>query len=184
MALTDIDLKKAADLDTPDTDPTISRRRFLQWGIYAVGAGITAVLAVPAIGYFIAPATTSTGSLQTAVGKVSDFTQTGAPKSVNINYDYLDEFKKVSGTATVFVAALKANPSTAGDFRVLSNICTHLGCAVNYDTTDKQFHCPCHGSVYAENGDVVHGPAIKSLNKFDVTVQNGQLMINPLQSFA
>lgn len=182
MALTDI--KKAADLDTPETDPTITRRRFLQWGIYAIGAGITAVLAVPAVGYFIAPAISSTGSLQTAVGKVADFTQSNSPKSIDVSYNYLDEFKKVSGTATVFVEALTANPSKAEDFRILSNICTHLGCAVNYVASDKQFHCPCHGSVYSESGTVVHGPAVKPLHNFDVTVQNGQLMINPLQSFA
>lgn len=184
MALTET--KKVADLDTPETDPTLTRRRFLTWGIYAIGAGVTAVLAVPAIGYFIAPALGSGSKVEANVANVSDFAS-GAnqpPKTVNLNYQYTDEFKLVSGQVTVFVEALKNNPTTGGDFRVLSNICTHLGCPVQWNGNTKQFDCPCHGSIYNADGTVFHGPAVKSLNKYDVSIDNGKIKINPLQLFA
>ena len=181
MALTEI--KKVADLDTPDTDPTIGRRRFLTWGIYGIGAAITAGLAVPAIGYFIAPAISGATKVQAEVGNVTDFANATTPQTVTYNYGYTDEFKQVNGTATVIVHALKQGAAKPEDFAVLSNICTHLGCLVQWNGTDA-FKCPCHGSVFNADGSVRNGPAQKSLNKYDATVEGGKLKINPLQSFA
>jgi isorenieratene synthase len=45
--------------------------------------------------------------------------------------------------------------------------CTHQGCTVQL-AEDGQFHCPCHGAVYAENGDVISGPAKRNLSRFKV----------------
>jgi cytochrome b6-f complex iron-sulfur subunit len=39
----------------------------------------------------------------------------------------------------------------------ISKICTHLGCIVNPVPTG--FDCPCHGSRFDTNGDVIRGPA-------------------------
>ena len=44
-------------------------------------------------------------------------------------------------------------------FAVASAVCTHLGCTVQYFSSDRRFHCPCHGSVFAADGAVQHGPA-------------------------
>jgi len=50
-------------------------------------------------------------------------------------------------------------------FQVISNICTHLGCAYKpYGPPSQQFpqvhaNCPCHGSIFARDGRVLGGPA-------------------------
>ena len=46
--------------------------------------------------------------------------------------------------------------------KVLSSHCTHLGCTIN-QTENGRLICPCHGSEYDLNGNVVKGPAYKSL---------------------
>ena len=43
----------------------------------------------------------------------------------------------------------------------ISLVCTHLGCVVHHERSGLR--CPCHGSAYRLNGDVVRGPAPKPL---------------------
>ena len=64
-------------------------------------------------------------------------------------------------------------------FAVASAVCTHLGCTVGYFQSDQRFHCPCHGSVFASDGAVQHGPAPKPLQWFEVTLaRDGQLRVD------
>lgn len=68
-------------------------------------------------------------------------------------------------------------------FRCLSAICTHLGCTVN--RTAQGYHCPCHGSVFDDRGQVKSGPAPRGLEWFLVTLsKDHRLMIDKGQRIA
>ena len=62
-----------------------------------------------------------------------------------------------------------------GDFTALSDICTHAGCTVNYDSSGKDLFCPCHGSIFSLTGAVLQGPASIPLPKYKVQ-QNGNTL--------
>lgn len=49
---------------------------------------------------------------------------------------------------------------------VFSSHCTHLGCKIN-KTENGRLVCPCHGSEYDLEGNVIKGPAYKSLEKVE-----------------
>jgi len=51
----------------------------------------------------------------------------------------------------------------AGALHERSAICAHLGCVVRWNSTEKTWDCPCHGSRYQTDGHVVNGPAISGL---------------------
>jgi cytochrome b6-f complex iron-sulfur subunit len=56
--------------------------------------------------------------------------------------------------------------------------CTHLGCTVPWSTEEKQFHCPCHGSLFNRQGLVVGGPAPRPLDIMEVKVQGDNIIVN------
>jgi cytochrome b6-f complex iron-sulfur subunit len=61
----------------------------------------------------------------------------------------------------------------------LSAICTHLGCTPRWVNEDGLFKCPCHGSNFNINGDVIAGPAPSALRRFSIGLsENGQVVIN------
>lgn len=68
-------------------------------------------------------------------------------------------------------------------YRCLSAICTHLGCTVN--RAGKGYHCPCHGSVFDEQGNVKGGPAPRGLAWFQVTLsKDNRLLVDKSRTVA
>lgn len=50
-----------------------------------------------------------------------------------------------------------------GHVYVLDPVCPHAGCLVEWNGAEKSWDCPCHGSRFSCNGDLLTGPASKGL---------------------
>ncbi|MBI5629679.1 MAG: ubiquinol-cytochrome c reductase iron-sulfur subunit [Elusimicrobia bacterium] len=68
---------------------------------------------------------------------------------------------------------------TEKGFYALWARCTHLGCTPNWFDDQNRFKCPCHGSNFNPQGDVIAGPAPKPLwrAKIDLAA-TGDLIID------
>ncbi len=138
----------------------MNRRAFLNWGV----AGLTAMWAavgvsLGAVVRFLMPSVFYEPPQTFKIGNPGDF-PFGAPTLLP------DE--------KIFVFRDRDK-----GFAVASAVCTHLGCTVQWFSSDGRFHCPCHGSVFNASGDVAHGPAPRSLEWFEVTqARDGQLRVD------
>ena len=55
-----------------------------------------------------------------------------------------------------------------GRLRGLSALCTHLACVVHFNNAEKSWDCPCHGSRFDLDGNVLQGPATRPLEPKDL----------------
>jgi nitrite reductase/ring-hydroxylating ferredoxin subunit len=138
----------------------MNRRTFLNWGTAGIAALCSAIgVSLAAVVRFLTPSVFYEPPQTFKIGNAADF-PFGPPT-------FLAEEK-------IFVFRNREM-----GFAIASAVCTHLGCTVGYFQTDGRFHCPCHGSIFAADGKVVHGPAPRPLEWFEVTLaRDGQLSVD------
>ena len=138
----------------------MNRRAFLSWGTAGIAALCSGVaVSLGAMLRFMMPSVFYEPPQSFKIGDPADF---------------------VIGTPTFLVdEKIYIFRDREKGFAAASAVCTHLGCTVAHFQSDQKFHCPCHGSVFDADGSVMHGPAPKSLQWFEVTqARDGQLLVN------
>ncbi|BDB30522.1 FAD-dependent oxidoreductase (plasmid) [Cupriavidus sp. P-10] len=63
----------------------------------------------------------------------------------------------------------------AGALHVVSAVCTHMKCMVHWNAVERSWDCPCHGSRYSPDGQVLEGPALSPLRNQLVLLQNHEV---------
>ncbi len=129
-------------------DEPLDRRRFCQFAggsACAIAAGGAGVLAAD----FLQPRALFEPPTRFTAGAVNGF----ALGSV-----FTDE------AHSVFVMRLQDG------FRAMSAVCTHLGCITRYRPDERIIACPCHGSRFGLDGEVLAGPAPRPLPWFEMDV--------------
>jgi glycine/D-amino acid oxidase-like deaminating enzyme/nitrite reductase/ring-hydroxylating ferredoxin subunit len=63
------------------------------------------------------------------------------------------------------LAKLAVYRDDAGLLHPLTAVCSHLGCIVHWNSLEKTWDCPCHGSRFATDGHVLNGPAAVGLER-------------------
>ncbi|MGO5074830.1 FAD-dependent oxidoreductase [Clostridium sporogenes] len=83
----------------------------------------------------------------------------GAPNTLELHND---EGKVV----TIDGRKYGAYKDNTGNIHLVDNTCTHLGCELKWNDAEKSWDCPCHGSRFSYEGDIIEGPAVHKLNHF------------------
>lgn len=81
----------------------------------------------------------------------------------------VDDLEKNEGAVSV------VNGSRTGVFKdnneklhAVNTTCTHLGCELEWNNGERTWDCPCHGSRFSIDGEILNGPATKPLETFDL----------------
>jgi len=84
-------------------------------------------------------------------------------------FDLGDAANYSEGSRTIRADIPAVIYNRGGKFTAYSLTCTHLGCTVEED--GEAFACPCHGSRFNLDGEVLKGPAQKPLRMLEVELQ-------------
>lgn len=90
-----------------------------------------------------------------------DFHRNGRSQSIVSSID--DIAPGMGGVIVRGDEKIAAWRDTEGVLHPVSATCTHKGCTVTWNNADNTWDCPCHGSIFAADGTVIHGPARKPL---------------------
>ena len=162
----------------PDSDISVSkdqpsRRSYIGWLMGLCSAGVGVVLAVPLIRFAIYPLTAKTTDIKWSdVGPASDFGSLTKPVQRLVTVEQVDGWRKTVSDKVVYVT--KAG---SGQISVLSAICPHLGCSVQWTDAKHQFVCPCHGASFTTDGTCTGGPAPRAMDSLESAVQGDRLVV-------
>jgi menaquinol-cytochrome c reductase iron-sulfur subunit len=161
----------------PDVEaaPQTTRRRFYLTFIYGLWGLISSALAAPALVYLLLPPKTSRESEWVEAGDIAKL-QPQIPVEVVFRKNRVDGWKVSSEKQTAWVVKFADQKIVA-----FGPHCTHLGCAYHWEENTSQFLCPCHSSVFSVDGAVVSGPAPRPLDRYETRIENGKLLVGPMQ---
>ncbi|GGA61381.1 QcrA and Rieske domain-containing protein [Ornithinibacillus halotolerans] len=155
----------------------VSRRQFLNYSLMGVGGFMAAGLLVSPIRMAIDPVlkkTSSAGEFVNVGLAVEDITTT--PQRVDWQIDQVDGWYESKPGRSAWVYK-----NEKGDIVALSPVCTHLGCVVSWEGSDKhqnEFFCPCHDGRYTKDGVNIPGtPPLAPLSVYEHKVENGMLFL-------
>jgi len=78
-----------------------------------------------------------------------------------------ENVKVESGEGKVFESdgeRIGAYRDEHGKLFLVNTTCTHMGCELNWNSAEKSWDCPCHGSRFTWSGKIIDGPAVTPLS--------------------
>jgi menaquinol-cytochrome c reductase iron-sulfur subunit len=160
------------EANTPEIYTQRSRRQFMigATGILTFLGAVT--VGIPLAGSFIGGSFRRMKTHWIPVAEIKDL-PSGQPVSLSVVDVQVDAYLREKAIRRLWVIRHKDAGVT-----VFSPICTHLGCQYNWNSAKNHFECPCHGSVYAEDGTVIGGPAPRRLDTLSTRIENGTLSVD------
>lgn len=149
----------------------LSRRKFFARLSIALGSITAFLLALPLLGFIVAPLFRKRPTAWRPVGKVDAFK---IGQTVAVAFEDASPLPWAGVTANT--AAWLRRESEENFIAFVIN-CTHLGCPVRWQQEANLFMCPCHGGVYYQDGTVAAGPPPLPLPHYEVRLRNGVVEI-------
>ena len=157
----------------------MTRRTMFGVGSQVFGIAAVTVVALPTVGFALAPIFDNPEETWEGVGSPDDYVpETYRQAVITITQDMGD-----AGKTTVYIR--RGSPDlgeSPEEFVAISTRCAHLGCPVRFVRAAGNFICPCHGGVYDFEGQVIGGPPVRPLDRFQTRVVGDELQIGPRYS--
>jgi len=146
----------------------IQKRNFLKGLTAAVLGFLSLALTWPLVSFLI-PSNEGTGG---KFIKVPNFPAIPVEKPTKMTFEDVDVQAFITSNVVYDIWVIK---HAADKATVYAPLCPHLNC--RYTFVDKLFKCPCHGSVFTEDGKCVAGPSPRPLDTLPYKIEAGELYV-------
>lgn len=176
----------------------VDRSTFLTMATLGLGGVIGAGVALPSLGFGVLPSFVGdrVKNHEVDLGPISNF-----PQGQFVITTFVEN--PDDGAVSRRTAFIRNNGFTEDgtpSFTTIFSRCAHLGCPVQpngpIDEAAKKdvngvelrpvlaasFGCPCHGGLYDSEGNRTAGPPVRSLDRFEFSIKNGNLVLGRLYS--
>jgi Rieske Fe-S protein len=154
-------------------DKKTDRRGLLQTIAVAGGVVGSGVLAVPTARFLVAPALGGAGVGHWIKTVPLDALTDDEPKRVALVADRRDAWTLDRNVE--LGAAWLVRKGT--QVRAWSNVCPHLGCAVDRNARGAGFTCPCHDSFFDPDGRALSGPSPRAMDALETRLEDGFVFV-------
>lgn len=177
-------MNQIVDSPLPGKEPAPRRSFLVRLGATAIG-GIVALFPVAVgLGVLLDPLRRKRNLRQVgAEGIAGEFVRIGpldfvpadgVPRQFVLSADVTDAWTRSGAQRIGSVFLRRTEDENGPQVKALSSVCPHLGCAVDFNTADDQFECPCHASAFGLGGKKLFGPSLRGLDPLTVKiVDNG-----------
>jgi menaquinol-cytochrome c reductase iron-sulfur subunit len=159
-------------------DQGSDRRRFLKVASCALGGGIGAAIAIPALRVLTATVgetTVTTPKDPIDIGSLDKLVIGAAPIKLAVIAPVIRDAWNAS--QQVPIGAAWVQRFADDKLQALSAVCPHLGCAIGWNAAKGNFECPCHESYFEPNGERTQGPCLRGMDPLPITLENGRLKL-------
>ena len=153
-----------------------TRRGFYSAVINGLNGIIGLALGLVAVPYLLFPKRHRTSAGWTEATDIAKLPPSGSPAEVIFERVRKDSWRVSTEKASAWIVKKSDQEVVA-----YAPSCTHLGCAYKWDDSSKNFICPCHTSAFSIDGKVLTGPAPRPLDRYDVRVDNGKILLGEIK---
>ena len=194
--------RRAAPVPRPEPHvPTYDRSAFLTASTVGVGAAIGGLVTLPVLGFAVLPSFEKPTRPEVDLGPITNF-----PEGEYVIATFVENPDELNVSRRT--AYVRYNGRTDGgepSFTILSSRCVHLGCPVQANgpfdgepitveaesdeiaptlqpVLAESFGCPCHGGLYDGEGNRTAGPPVRSLDRYEFSIVDGNLVLGRIFS--
>jgi Rieske Fe-S protein len=180
--------------------PTYDRSVFLSAATLGIGGVIGGLVTLPVLGFAVIPSFEGSNREEIDLGPITRF-----PEGKYVVASFIEDPDEGEvSRRTAFVRNNGVTTAGVPSFTVIYSRCVHLGCptqangptdgrASEYTKDGKppvrlqpvlaaSFGCPCHGGLYDAEGNRRSGPPVRSLDRYEFSIRNGNLYLGKLFS--
>jgi menaquinol-cytochrome c reductase iron-sulfur subunit len=162
---------------------TVTRRRMMNITAQGAGGIAAAGFLLPSVAFAMGPIFEKHQQPWQDIGALDDFNaQQYEARTITIQQGVGEVGKSVAYVRLRNDQFDTDRPDQYNRVIAVSNRCMHLGCPIRYVQAAQRFICPCHGGVYAFNGDVDGGPPVRPLDRFYTRIVNDRVQVGPRYS--